>query len=220
MPQTPEELDAEIEAHIAGLKAETAEINAQVAEIEAEERQRRFRTIIEPIMGCSGYLVFAAMPIVLLIAFVKSIAWVVETLLPILAWVGTIGLLLVPVFLLLAIPRITRAWAGLGITLSSYVIGIGIWVWSLVIAYAMAGVFWIAVGLFFAGVGVVAVAAIASALHGEWFVFIQIVVGVVVVYALRLLGAYLIEKAAPKEEDYSEPPLPPDFDDEDIVGES
>ena len=167
MPQTPEEFEAEIEAHIAGLKTEIAEINARTDEIQAEERQRRFREIIDPIMGCTMYLAYSVIPIILLIAFFKSIAWVVEVLLPILAWVGVIGLLLVPVFLLLAIPRVTRAWAGLGLTLSSYAIGIGIWVWSFVIAYALAGVFWMVVGLFFAGIGVVAVAAIASALHGE-----------------------------------------------------
>lgn len=131
-----------------------------------------------------------------------------------------IALLLIPVFLLLAIPRVTRGWAGLGITLSSYACGLSLWIWSFVIAYAMAGVFWIVVGLFFAGVGVVAVAAIASALHGEWFIFIQIVIGVVVIYGLRMLGAYLVEKAAPKEEEYSEPPPPPDFDEEDIVSGS
>jgi hypothetical protein len=108
--------------------------------------------------------------------------------------VSLIALLLVPVFLLLSIPRVTRGWAGLGITLSSYAVGLSLWVWSLVIAYAMAGVFWVVVGLFFAGVGVVAVAAIASAVHGEWFIFIQIVIGVIVVYLLRFFGAFVVEK--------------------------
>lgn len=219
MPLTEEESEARGAAEHARVEAHIADLEAQLAEVKTRERQRRFREIVEPLLGCSGYLVFAAIPIVLLIAFVKSIAWIVEVLLPILGWIGAIGLLLVPVFLLLSIPRITRGWAGLGITFSSYAVGIGIWVWSFVMAYAMAGVFWIVVGLMFAGVGVVAVAAIASALRGEWFVFIQIVVGVIVVYALRMLGAYLIDKAAPKENEYLEPPDPPDFAD-DIVSES
>ena len=156
----------------------------------------------------------AAIPIILLIAFVKSIGWVVEVLLPVLAAASVIALLLVPVLLLLAIPRITRGWAGLGITLSSYVVGVTLWTWSLVIAYAIAGVFWIVVGLLCAGVGVVAVAAIASAIQGEWFVFFEIAGTVIVVYLLRMLGAYLVEKANPRVDEHLPPPEPPDFSDD------
>ena len=152
---------------------------------------------------------FLALPILLLVAIFKSIGWIAEVLLPISGWVTVIALLLVPIFLLAAIPRVIRGWAGLGIMLSSYAVGISLWLWSLVIAYAMAGVFWIIVGLFFAGIGVVAVAGVASALHGEWLIFIQIVVGVVIVYVLRVLGNYLIDKSEPKHEYQPSPPSPP-----------
>ncbi len=173
MPLTPEEEDASTKSHI-------SKLTAQLEAIEGPPK-RRFRDTAESIGGCLMMAAFAALPIILLIAFVKSIGWVIEVLLPILAWTSGIGLLLVPIFLLLAIPRITRGWAGLGITLSSYALGLSLWTWSLVIAYAIAGVGWIVVGLFLAGVGVVAVAAFASALHGEWFVFFQIVIGVIIV---------------------------------------
>jgi len=46
-----------------------------------------------------------------------------------------------------------------------------------------------------AGVGVVLVAAIASLLHGEWLILIQIIVGVVIVYVLRIAGHWLVEKS-------------------------
>jgi hypothetical protein len=144
--------------------------------------------------GCLTYLAFASLPVILIVAFLKSIEWIGETLLPILATGSVIGFLLVVPFLLLSIFRAIRPWAGLGLTLSSYAIGLHLWVWSLLIAYALAGIFWIVVGLIFAGIGVVAVAAVASALNHEWFVLIQIVVTVVIVYALRVLGAYLIDK--------------------------
>ena len=169
----------------------------------------RFRDTMEGIGGCLLYIAFSVIPIVILVALFKSVGWIVEVVLPISGWVSGIVLLLVPVCLLLAIPRIIRGWAGLGITLSSYAVGISLWIWAFVIAYAMAGIFWVVVGLFFAGVGVIAVAVIASALRGEWLVFIQLVVGVVVVYVLRILGAYLIEKSEPKDEYSSHPPLPP-----------
>jgi hypothetical protein len=177
----------------------------------------RVSKTLESIGGCLMGAAFLALPILLLVAIFKSIGWIAEVLLPISGWVTLIALLLVPIFLLAAIPRAIRGWAGLGILLSSYAVGISLWLWSLVIAYAMAGVFWIIVGLFFAGIGVVAVAGIASALHGEWLIFIQIVVGVVIVYGLRVLGNYLIEKSEPKAEYRPSPPSPPAFDEEDSV---
>jgi hypothetical protein len=69
-----------------------------------------------------------------------------------------------------------------------------------VIAYQLAGRFWLIVGLFLAGVGVVLVAAIASLIYGEWLVLIQIVIAVAIVYGLRILGSWLIEKSEPKDE--------------------
>lgn len=176
-----------------------------------------FRDTLEGIGGCLLYLVFSTIPIILLIAFFKSIGWVVEVVLPISGWIGVIGLALVPIFLLMAIPRASRAWGGLGLTISSYAVGFSIWLWSLVLAYAMAGVFWMIVGLCFAGVGVVFVAIIASGLRGEWLIFIQLVGGVVVVYLLRFFGAYLIDKAEAEPKYIEPPPMPPDFDEEDEI---
>jgi len=206
MPQTPEEFDAEVEAHIAGLKTRIDALE--------EPPRRRFRETLETVGGCLLYLVFSAIPIVLLLAFFKSIRWIADVILPISAWVGVVALAVVPVFLLLAIPRRTRGWAGLGMTISSYALGFSIWMWALVVAYWMAGVFWMIVGLCFAGVGVVLVAIIAAGLRGEWLVFLQLVGGVVIVYLTRFFGAYLIDKAEPKP--IEGPPMPPDFADDDI----
>jgi hypothetical protein len=169
----------------------------------------RFRETLETVGGCLIYIAFSAIPILLLIALFKSMRWIAEVVLPICSWVGGIGLVLVPIFLIFAIPRMTRGWAGLGITLSSYAIGLSLWVWSLVIAYTLAGTTWMIIGLLFAGVGVIAIAAIAAALHAEWLVFIEIIVSIFVIWLLRFLGAYLVEKAEPKEEYL--PPLPPQF---------
>lgn len=171
----------------------------------------RFRETMGTIGGCMMGLAFMVIPILLLIAVFKSMGWIATVILPISAWVSLVAFVLVPVWLLLAIPRVTRAWSGLGLVLSSYGIGLSLWVWSLVIAYVMAGAFWMIVGLCFAGVGVVAVAAIASLLQGEWLVLLQIVIGVVVVYVLRLVGNVFIEKSEPKEEYRPMPPDPPDF---------
>lgn len=186
MPHSFEESDQLAQNHIRRLENEPAQHDLR--------ERYDLKETVGAIAGCLTYVAFASLPVILIIAFVKSIGWIAETLLPILATGSVIGFLLVVPFLLLSIFRAIRPWAGLGLTLSSYAIGLHLWVWSLLIAYALAGILWIVVGLIFAGVGVVAVAAVASALNHEWFVMIQIVVSVVIVYALRILGAYLIDK--------------------------
>jgi hypothetical protein len=175
----------------------------------------RLRETFESIGGCLLSIFFLALPLVLLVALLKSIGWIARVVLPIFGWISGIALLLVPVLLLISIARSLRGWAGLGIVLASYAVGFSLWVWALVIAFVMAGLFWMIVGLVFAGVGVVFVAIVASAIHGEWSVFIQLIVGVVVVYFLRVIGNVLIERSEPKEE--YPPPAPPVFDNDSLI---
>jgi len=172
----------------------------------------KIRDAAETFGGCLLYAAFLIIPIILILAFVKSMAWIMDVLFPKVVVASGIALLSVPVLLLFAIPRKTRPWAGLLMTIASYVIGLHLWLWSFIIAFTLAGLFWLIVGLFFAGVGVVAVAAIAAVLNAEWAVAGQIVLGVVIVYALRFFGMFLIEKSEPKDEYDSLPPLPPDFE--------
>lgn len=171
----------------------------------------RAREILEGAGGCLASIGFLLIVGVLITLFFKGAAWLASVLLPISGWITLIALAIVPICLLLAIPRSTRAWGGLGLVLSSYAVGFCLWLWCLVVAFQLAGVFWLIVGLFLAGVGVVLVAAVASLLHAEWFVLIQIVVGVVIVYILRIAGHWLVEKAEPTDEYRPTPPNPPDF---------
>ena len=209
MPLTPEEETNEREAeYFADIKEHVANLESQ---LESEPPKERLRDTLKTAGGCLLYLAISAIPVLIIIALFRGIGWIAEVALPIAGWVSGIALLLVPIYLLLAVPRVTRGWAGLGLIVSSYGVGLSLWLWSLVLAYAMAGVVWIIVGLLFYGVGVVAVAAIASIFHGQWLILIQIVVGVVIVYFLRFLGNLFIEKAEKKDEYRRLPPDPPDF---------
>jgi hypothetical protein len=171
----------------------------------------RARDILEGIGGCLLYIGGLVVVGFLILMFFRGAGWLASVILPISGWITLIALVFVPVFLLLAIPRVTRPWAGLGLVVCSYAIGLCLWLWCLVVAYEMAGMFWLIIGLFMAGVGVVFVAAIAALFHGEWFVLIQIVIGVVVVYALRIVGNIFVE-SEPKDEYRRLPPEPPMFD--------
>src|SRR5438046_9731864 len=50
----------------------------------------------------------------------------------------------------------------------SYVFGATLWVWSLLLTYTLWGGFWLFIGLFMAGVGVVPLAMIATFFKGMW----------------------------------------------------
>jgi type IV secretory pathway VirB2 component (pilin) len=55
----------------------------------------------------------------------------------------------------------------------------------------------LAVGLIFAGVGVVPVALLAALFHAEWSVLLELVVGIVLTFGARFLGLWL---TTPKQE--------------------
>jgi hypothetical protein len=171
----------------------------------------RLRETLGTIGGCLFYIAFLVVSSFLIIMSFKGAAWLATIILPVSGWITLIALALVPICLVAAIPRVTRGWGGLGLVICSYAIGLCLWLWSLVIAYQMAGVFWLVVGLFMAGVGVVLVAFIAALLHGEWFVLFQILIGIVAVYILRFVGSLLIEKSEPKDDYQPPPPDPPVF---------
>jgi len=67
------------------------------------------------------------------------------------------------------------------------------------VAYSLAGVFWIIVGLLFAGLGVIPIAMIAAALNAQWSIAGQMLLGVIVVLALRAIGTFLVESDARRE---------------------
>lgn len=162
----------------------------------SQDSTSTIKETIVGIGGCLTYLIFAIGGLVLLIMLFKGTPWIAENIYP---WVmlaaGVGAFIVVPVSLLLAIFRRTRGIGGAGLFFSSYLIGLSLWVWSLIIAYSLAGVFWMIFGLVFGGVGIVPIAFIAALLKAEWAVAVQILVVAIVVFALRGFGLFLAEKS-------------------------
>jgi hypothetical protein len=72
-----------------------------------------------------------------------------------------------------------------------------LWAYScLFVVYAW-GYGALAVGLIFAGVGVVPVALLAAIFHAEWSVLLELVVSIVLTFGTRFLGFWL---TTPKQE--------------------
>jgi hypothetical protein len=130
------------------------------------------------------------------IAFLKGMDWIALSLYP---WVLTITeltlLVGVPLCLPFMIARATRGYAGYGLVYISFIVSAYLWLYSLVMALALAGIGWMITGVLFAGLGVIGVAGIAALIQGQWMVLLTIVINIAIVVALRMFGSFLVERS-------------------------
>src|ERR1035437_3520229 len=103
------------------------------------------------------------------------------------------------VLLPLCVFRKTRSWAGTGFVIASYAFGLLLFAFSCIVALEIWGYTGLIIGLFFGGVSVVPVAFLAALLHGEWWLLLSIVLGVVFTFGTRFLGIYLASEKQPPE---------------------
>jgi hypothetical protein len=152
-------------------------------------------------VGVGGYaigLIVICVVLFLVVLLLRGMVWASDKMMPWLVTASGIALLVcIFIFLPLCIFRKTRPWAGVGYVYASYVFGLMLWAYScLFVVYAW-GYGALAVGLIFAGVGVVPVALLAAIFHAEWAVLLEVVVGIVLTFGTRFLGLWL---TTPKQE--------------------
>ena len=134
--------------------------------------------------------------IFLVAMFVKGGVWFSERAYPWLVAINAIAFLIILFVLLpLTIFRRTRAFGGGGIYISSFVFGLTLWVWSLLISYTLWGVGGVVAGLLLGGIGVVPIAFIASLFHGLWSIIGQILLLTAITFGTRFFGIYLMMKS-------------------------
>jgi hypothetical protein len=139
-------------------------------------------------------LLFLAMVLLKGTAFVS--AWAYPLLVKLFTYTT---LFAIPVLILLAIPRGTRPFAGMGLFIASYVFGVTMWVWAFLLTLMLWGWLAVIVGVMMAGVGVVPIALLATALNGMWSVFGQLLLGLVMTFGCRAAGFYVLGKSSQKE---------------------
>ena len=83
---------------------------------------------------------------------------------------------------------------GVILAYTSLLVGAGLWIWSVYLAYTLAGILWMIVGILLFGFGVVFVAFIASLLHSLWMTAVTIAALAAAVYVSRFLGSHLTEE--------------------------
>jgi len=157
----------------------------------------RIKTILLRISGWLLYIILAIGGLVLILLFFRGTPWIAENIYP---WINTVSgialIIVVPISLILSIFKRTRGIGGSGLFISSYAVGINLWVWSLMVAYSLAGIVWLVVGVLAGGIGIVPIAIIASLIRTEWAVAGQILILLLIVFALRGFGAYIAGKAS------------------------
>jgi len=95
----------------------------------------------------------------------------------------------------LAFFNLTRGFAGNAYQIASYIFGLTTWVWSLLLAYSIWGIWSVLIGIFLAGVGIFPIAIIASATHGLWSTVGGLIGSLILTYGVRFLGTYLIVRS-------------------------
>ena len=142
------------------------------------------------ILGLGGFAIAILIPVL----FILGGVWIAEYVLP---WLAPIMWLVLAfdliVLLPLAVFKKTRGYAGIGLYLSSYIFGLTLWLFGLLLAYFMWGFVAVFIGLALAGVGVVPVAMLATLFNGEWGVLGLLVLFTIITFGARALGTHLIE---------------------------
>ncbi len=144
-------------------------------------------------------IVFLVLMFLLIGLFIHGGAWLGEKIYPWLVGISSIALIILVFILLpLAIFRKTRAFAGNGIMISSYVFGSTLWVYGLLLTYFLWGGIAVFIGLFMFGVGVVPIAMLATVFKGLWPTLGELVFLTILTFGTRFAAAFVIAKADPE----------------------
>jgi len=145
--------------------------------------------IVLAIVGFAALIILPSM-------FILGAAWVSEHLIEYLA--SAVAFSIIPcLFILspLALFRKTRFIAAYGFLIFSYLCGATTWALGLLTTLDYWGLMAAAIGLFFAGVGVVPLGIVASAFHADWWSVGGLSVGLFVTFSVRMLSLWLADTA-------------------------
>jgi hypothetical protein len=142
-----------------------------------------------------GLLCFGA-AIVLIGLLIGGAAWLSDHLLP---WFiqasiwsfATLILVLAP----LSIIRKCRPFTATTILIISFIFGATVWMEGLLLTLAIWGPIAVVFGLVFMGIGVVAIAILATLFHGMWTNLSELVILVILTFASRFFSIWISMKA-------------------------
>ena len=151
----------------------------------------KLKSIGAMLLGIFIFLCILALPFF----FLKGGVWLSAKLSPVLTVAAGIAhILCIFIFLPLSFFRRTRGFSTIGFLISSYAFGATLWTWSLITTYLLWGGFWVIIGVFFMGIGVVPMAFFATLFKGLWPAVGGILYLFVLTIGLRMFSMWLSEK--------------------------
>jgi hypothetical protein len=138
-----------------------------------------------------GVVLFAA-TIIISSIFLIGITWLTTVLYPFIKFVE--GLTLQSCFFIL-LPlgffKTTRTFAATGFAASAMVMGITVWLRSVLVVYQLWGFIGLASGIILGIIGIVPLALIAAAMHSLWPIVRELGLGIGLYFGLYVFGIYL-----------------------------
>lgn len=132
---------------------------------------------------------FLLLIILVAMFFIEGGVWIGERVLPWLSVTMWIVMALnIVVLAPLTIFRRTTGISAIGFLASSYVYGITLWFFGLILTYLIWGPVAVFIGVFLAGIGVVPIAFIASMIEGEWTIVGELLFLVLLTYGARFFS--------------------------------
>ena len=154
-----------------------------------ERKTEIFSSILQAVQVLA--MIYAA--IIIVLWFIYGGIWFKETILPLHGLFFAVLLILTFLILIpLMVVKTTRPYSGLVLYQLTYLFGGIAWFYSAHYCLYFIGLFWLIVGLFIAGVGVVPVAVIGSIIKGHWEFLLFVVVQLVATFGCRALPAYAV----------------------------
>jgi len=133
--------------------------------------------------------------IFLAVLFTQGITWfgnIISSLMPPVFFITILVSILI--FIPMALLRKTRGYAAIGFLISSYIYGLILWFSCLLITYDYWGGVGVAIGLFLMGIGIIPISLLAMLLHADWATLGGTLLMIFLVYGVRLLAAWLVNK--------------------------
>lgn len=152
--------------------------------------------ILKSIGGLLIGIAILVLSIIVPVLLIKGSVWIGVKVLP---WLSIIMWIVFVIDIFVIFPlglfRKTKGVSGAGLVISSYVYGLTLWFWALLITYFTWGLLAVFIGLVIVGIGVVPIAILASIVKGQWATLGQIILFIVLTFGSRALGLYFGERA-------------------------
>lgn len=124
--------------------------------------------------------------------------WIVETASSIYLFMGPVYVLTFFVILFVFLPmgffEKTRKVSIEALWVASYIFNLTGWVYSVAVAFALLGWFWLIIGLLFAGIGVAPIAFIGALIKGPYGLAVGVAFPFILGFGSRFIAAWLESK--------------------------